>query len=90
MIFNLIMQFGSLPAMWKSAVVTPIFKKGVSSDPGNYRPISLTCVASKLFEQSVKREMVRHLNQHKILDRSQHGFLERHSTCSNLIEAMSD
>jgi hypothetical protein len=47
-------------------------------------------VGSKLFEKGIKKELVKHLNFHKILDPSQHGFLEKHSTCSNLIEAMSD
>ena len=51
---------------------------------------SLTCVASKLLEQVIKRDLVTHLNQHKILSPSQHGFLEKHSTCSNLLEAITN
>ena len=31
-------------------VVSPVFKKGPKSDPANYRPISLTCILSKLME----------------------------------------
>ena len=53
-IFNLIMQFGEVPEVWKKATVVPIFKKGVSSNPQNYRPISLTCVGSKIFESAIK------------------------------------
>ena len=90
MIFNLIVQLGTLPSVWKSALVTPIFKKGVSSDAGNYRPISLTCVASKIFEKGIKREIMKHLDNHNILFPSQHGFREKHSTCSNLLEAVGD
>ena len=80
MIFNLIAQYGCLPSVWKSALVTPIFKKGVSSDAGNYRPISLTCVASKIFEQIIKREIMKHLDNHNKLFSSKHTFREKHST----------
>jgi hypothetical protein len=56
----------------------------------NYRPISLTCVASKIFEQIIKDAILRHLSCYNILDPSQHGFVEKSSTCSNLIESLSD
>jgi len=32
-IFNIIMQSGAVPKIWKQAIVVPIFKKGVSSNP---------------------------------------------------------
>ena len=31
---------GKLPASWKDASVTPLFKKGDESKPGNYRPVT--------------------------------------------------
>ena len=33
-----------LPSEWKCANITPIYKKGSRSDPGNYRPVSLTSI----------------------------------------------
>ena len=39
---------GEIPADWKKANVTPIFKKGERHKPDNYRPISLTSVVCKL------------------------------------------
>jgi hypothetical protein len=37
-----LMDTGDIPDDWKTANVTPIFKKGTKGCPGNYRPVSLT------------------------------------------------
>ena len=50
MLFRLIFQSGKLPSIWKRALVRPLFKKGNSSEPNNYRPISLTSVVCKLMK----------------------------------------
>ena len=39
-IFDLSIKTGRLPHDWQSAVVSPMYKKGVKSDPANYRPVS--------------------------------------------------
>lgn len=39
-LFNLSLTAGAVPTIWKVAGVTPVFKKGDISDPGNYCPIS--------------------------------------------------
>ena len=44
---------GTVPHRWEEANVCAVFKKGKKSDPANYRPISLTCVASKILEHIV-------------------------------------
>ena len=57
-------KLNQLPAEWKYAHITAIFKKGSKSDPSNYRPISLTIVICKLME-SLVRDHVNNVNQFK-------------------------
>ena len=89
-IFNLSLQSGSLPELWKCASITPVFKKGANSDPSNYRPISLTCIACKLLEAGVKDSLLHHLLQHKLISTHQHGFLSKRSTTTQLLECCLD
>ena len=49
-IFRKSLSEGKVPRDWKHFNVTPIFKKGQKYNPANYRPISLTCIASKMME----------------------------------------
>ena len=85
MICNFCFDIGKLPTIWKAAVVTPVFKKGCSSCVENYRPMSLTCVAYKVFETVIKNYMQNFMLQHSLLNSAQHGFLVGHSTCTNLL-----
>ena len=51
LLFSSFFSIGKIPSAWKRAIVTPIFKKGVSSNPANYRPVSLTSVFGKAMER---------------------------------------
>ena len=50
LLFNMSIDSGEIPEDWKSAEITPIFKKGSRNEPGNYRPVSLTCIVCKVME----------------------------------------
>ena len=87
-LFSFIFNNGSIPDDWRTANVMPIFKKGLSSCLSNYRPISLTSIFCKLFEQVIKECMLSYLCTHKLITRSQHGFLSMRSTSSQLLETI--
>ncbi|KAK4825502.1 hypothetical protein QYF61_000015 [Mycteria americana] len=76
---------GEVPADWRLANVTPIFKKGRKEDPGNYRPVSLTSVPGKLMEQIILSAITRHVENNQGIRPSQHGFRKGRSCLTNLI-----
>jgi hypothetical protein len=86
MIFRKSMKEGTVPEDWREANVTPIFKKGKKSCPGNYRPVSLTSICSKLMESVVRDTMTTHLTNNNLIGPSQHGFMKGRSCVSNLLE----
>ena len=75
-----------MPGDWKLANVTPIYKKGSKSEPGNYRPVSLTSVCCKLLESIMRDAITSHLDYSNLINRSQHGFLKGRSCATNLLE----
>ena len=79
-IINLSLSTGSFPDGLKNAKIKPIFKKGVESEIGNYRPVSLLSPFSKIFEKVMHKRLVSFLNDHKIIASSQHGFCKGKST----------
>ncbi len=79
-----------MPLAWKTAIVTPFYKKGSSSDPANYRPISQTSVFCKLMERVITAEMTDYLLKNNVISKHQNGFLSRRSTATNLLECLSD
>ena len=52
-LFLRIWESGAVPAEWSVGVVVPIFKKGDSTLPSNYRGITLMVVAAKVLERVV-------------------------------------
>lgn len=90
LIFKKSYDCGEVPEDWKSAYVTPIFKAGTKSDPANYRPISLTCVACKLMEHIITSAIMKHTKRHNIFYHLQHGFREGLSCVTQLIEVVND
>jgi hypothetical protein len=90
MIFRCSLEQGIVPEDWKVANVTPIFKKGVKSSPGNYRPVSLTSVCCKIMETVLRDKMMKHLLENELISPSQHGFMSGKSCTTNLLEFLEE
>ena len=86
MIFNKCLSERVVPNDWKLSNVTGIFKKGDKTDPGNYRPISLTCLICRILESILRDAILLHLQEYNLIAKSQHGFWPHRSTVTNLLE----
>ena len=86
----------SFPKSLKKAIVIPLFKKGDTEDPDNYRPISLTPCISKIFETLLRDQIVDYLWSEKLITKTQYGFRKRFSTtdaityCTEFIQSETD
>jgi hypothetical protein len=90
-IFSRSYSSGIIPHIWRSANVTPIYKgSGSAHSPDNYRPISLTCIASKVMELIIRDNILSFLRSNNLISPAQHGFLPGKSTTSQLIETLND
>ena len=73
-IVNLSMTSEVVPSLMKEARVTPLFKKGSRLDCGNYRPVSILNILSKVLERAVHGQFVAYLTRGGILTGDQSGF----------------
>ena len=89
-IFQVSLDQGTLPSIWKTAKVVPIYKKGNKSDPCNYRPVSLTCICCKILEHIVYSSVSNYLTSFNILCDEQHGFCHKRSCETQLIPMVND
>jgi len=76
LIFKTSIHQSNLPSDWKTALVSPLFKKDSRSNPTNYHPISLTLICCKFLEHIIYSNIMSHLNLHSILSSIQFGLQE--------------
>jgi hypothetical protein len=87
-IFNKSFSQGLFPDSLKVAKVIPIFKSGDVNCLGNYRPISLLPVFSKILEKLILVRISSFFNKHNVLSTHQHGFRPSYSTDSALADVL--
>ena len=85
-IVNTSIVTGLYPHLWKHPHVVPFYKNGDVDDVGNYRPISLLPIISKVLEKIIANQLMEFLESHKLLSNSQHGFRANLSTETALMK----
>ena len=90
LLFTQSLMHGFIPASFKSAAITPVFKSGIKTSPCNYRPIPLTSTIIKVFEQIVRKQVVAFLTRRGHLNNTQHGFRSGRSCLPALLGVFDD
>lgn len=86
---NFCLENGIFPDSLKIAKVTPIFKSGKKTDPGNYRPISVLPIISKIFERVLYNRLETFLTSINFLYEKQYGFRPKSNTLSASIDIVT-
>ena len=85
-IYNLCIDKNYFPLVFKQAKVIPLFKSGETSNPSNYRPISILSILSKPLEKHINKHTLLHLNKYNLIHPNQSGFREKYSCHTALIQ----
>uniref|UniRef100_A0A1B6L8R3 Reverse transcriptase domain-containing protein n=2 Tax=Graphocephala atropunctata TaxID=36148 RepID=A0A1B6L8R3_9HEMI len=89
-IINLSLSTGHFPSKLKYTIVTPIFKKGDTTDISNYRPIALQPVLSKIFEEAALKQVADYFSKNRLFNENQFGFLKHKSTTDAIVSFTND
>lgn len=87
--FNNLLQNGVFPDSMKLAKVTPIHKSGVKTDPGNFRPISVLPILSKILEKILHHRLEKYLNSINYIYQRQYGFRRKRNTLTATIDLVT-
>ena len=89
-VINLSLNTGIMPDICKVALVTPIHKGGDTSDPGNYRPISILPILGKTIEFFVNNQLTQYLHDRELICKNQYGFRKDHSTTYLMLDMFDE
>ena len=79
-LYNTCIEQATFPHCFKSAIITPIYKKGNSSLIKNHRPISVLSTLSKIFDGIISKRLRSFFEKHALMNPNQYGFRQNRST----------
>ena len=90
-IFDKTFAEGRIPSIWKDANISALYKnKGDKSETTNYRPVSLTCLPSRICEKTVRDTIMNHMYKNKLFTDCQYGFRHKRSCILQLLDVLDD
>ena len=79
-IFNHLFNLTTFPECWSKGMIVPVYKKGDTNVPSNYRPITLLSAISKLFTRTLCKRISKWATENFIFTEAQFGFRPSYST----------
>lgn len=83
-LFNACLSSGQYPTQWADGYITPLHKSNDSTDPSNYRGISITSSISKIFNTVLNNRLDSFLTDGNIIDSCQIGFTKNARTADHM------
>lgn len=83
-LINAVILLGYVPNAWRKSYIVPIPKKRNIKEVSNYRGIAIQSAIPKILNKVVTNMMQKQLAS--LIPRTQHGFMKKRSTISNLME----
>ncbi|KAJ9533004.1 hypothetical protein QJQ45_018101, partial [Haematococcus lacustris] len=74
------MRTGIIPAAWKVARISPLFKDTDPTDPSKYRMLAVSSVLYRLYANVLRHVLTAWCMTHKVLPAEQFGFIPGRST----------
>ena len=81
---NLIFCEHIYPCKWALNFLKPIFKKGSTSDPDNFRGLAIGSAFAKLFSFILLKRLINFIDHKKLLSPKQIGFIKGKSTSDHI------
>lgn len=90
-LFNQFLEHSEYPEELKQAAVFPLYKgKGSKTDPKSYRPISILCSTTKIFESCIYQKVMPFVENEQKINSLQHGYRRNRSTQSAVLKLTND
>ena len=89
-VMNISIKKGLVPENFKFGIVTPIFKSDSKQEFNNYRPITVLLVCSKIFEKCIHHQLMKFLEDFKLLSPTQFGYRKKRNTELAVILILDD
>lgn len=77
-----------IPSVWRMSIVTPLPKKLLAKSVDDFRPVSVTCFASRLCEKLLSKSILQFAEANGLISTRQHGFLKGRSRETAVLSAL--